>query len=328
MSERKDVLSGLCFVLTLAAYVRYQARPSFVRYAAVMLLYGLGLMAKPMLVTLPCLLIVLDYWPLRRWRTGGEPTASLQPTDTADSTPGIVGSSAGAQHAHTLSLVLEKLPLLVLAAATSAAAVVFQDKAKAFAPATIHLQTRLANAIVSDAAYLGQMFWPVDLAVFYPYPLAGRPAWQVIVSLVVLVAITLAVVLGRRKWPYLFAGWLWNVGTLVPVIGIIQVGSQARADRYTYLPQIGLYIGLAWAAAALAGSRPRRHAICSIAAGAVVVAIGGSLSSRRLIGATARPCGHTHFTVRQEIAVPTTASVWRSWRRDNLVWPWTSFNSR
>jgi protein O-mannosyl-transferase len=253
IAERKDLLSGLFFVLTLGAYLGYaRHRFSWPRYLAVVACFALGLMAKPMLVTLPFVLLLLDYWPLGRLAFGvaaGEETAeSMSPPRPA------------------LWLVfVEKVPLLLLSAASCVVTVWAQQDA--LRPLEhLPLATRMANAAVSYVAYLGKMFCSTDLAVIYPHQGAGLPAWQVAGAVVVLAAITVAVVVLRRKCPYLLVGWLWYVGMLVPVIGLVQVGLQSMADRYTYLPQIGLYVAVAWGAAQLTRSWPHRRLACGVVA--------------------------------------------------------------
>ena len=222
VAERKDVLSGLCFMLTLGAYARYARRPpSLPRYLAVVLLFALGLMSKPMLVTLPFVLMLLDYWPLKR-------------------IDGILTDRRAVGR-----LILDKIPLLALAAASCTATLVAQNVAIHQIPP----QWRLANALVSYVEYLGQLFWPMRLAVYYPYPESNRLAWEAAGSLALLIAISAIAVLWRRKHPSLLVGWFWYLGMMVPVIGLIQVGGQGMADRYTYLTQIGPVIALAWIAA-------------------------------------------------------------------------------
>jgi tetratricopeptide (TPR) repeat protein len=217
VSERKDVLSGLLFMLTLWQYVRYVRKRIWRRYVVLLVLFSLGLMAKQMLVTVPIVLLLLDYWPLARWNDGGGKNARR--------------------------LVLEKLPLLVLSLAASVVVLEVQAHAGAVAKLgnTYALPNRLTNAVVSYVRYLGKMFWPTDLAVFYPHP-GSWPAWEVVASAVVLVLITTIVMLLGRRRNYLFVGWFWFLIMLLPVIGIVQVGWQSMADRYMYLPGIGLSI--------------------------------------------------------------------------------------
>ncbi len=229
VSERKDVLSAAFGLLALAAYAGYARAPSLRRYLAVVAALLLSLLAKPMLVTLPCLLLVLDWWPLRRAR---------EPRDWG-------------------RLAAEKLPLFALAAASSAVTVRAQAAEGAvMALEKLPLDARVGNAAVSYAVYLGKTVWPVNLAVLYPHP-GGLPAWQVAAAALLLAALTAGAVALRRRAPYLLAGWLWYLGTLVPVIGLVQVGVQAYADRYTYFPQVGLLLAACWGAADLAGARAR-----------------------------------------------------------------------
>jgi len=245
VAERKDVLSGLFFMLTIGAYVRYARRPwSPVRHGFVVLLFALGLMCKPMLVTLPLVLLVLDYWPLGRV-AGGE----WRVTRFGVQVPQL----------STLNhLLYEKLPLLGLAVASSV--VTLSAQHEAIQPfENISLPLRVDNALISYVAYLGQMFWPSGMAVLYPFTAGGVGVSGVLLSLVLLAGISTGVFVLCRRRPYFLTGWLWYLIMLAPVIGILQVGLQARADRYTYLPQIGLYLLLTWAAADLcAGWRHRR----------------------------------------------------------------------
>lgn len=232
VAERKDVLSGLFFMLTLGAYAHYARRPfSLVRYLAVVLLFALGLMSKPMLVTLPFVLILLDAWPLRRI------------------------DAARADRKAAWRLVLEKIPLLALSAASCMVTLTAQNVAIHEFP----LHVRIANALVSYVGYLGQLFWPVRLAVYYPYPDGSALAWEAAGAALLLLVISVVAVIWRRTHPWLLVGWLWYLGMMVPVIGLIQVGGQAMADRYTYLTQIGPVIALAWIAAAVWRDSPARR---------------------------------------------------------------------
>ena len=246
VAERKDVLSGVFFVLSLAAYVRYAQRPaSWRRYAAVVVTFALGLMAKPMMVTLPAVLLLLDYWPLKRW----DPAAAW----------GI-----------PRRLILEKLPLFLLAGLSCVVTCVAQRTAMETA-ANLPLAWRAGNAVVAYAGYLCQMFWPCDLAVFYPHLRANLPISQIVAASLVLLAISAGVFQTRKQYPFLLVGWLWYLGMLVPVIGIVQVGSQAMADRYTYLPQIGIYLALVWGAVEAARERGFLRALWIPAAGVIVI---------------------------------------------------------
>lgn len=226
VAERKDVLSGLFFVLTIAAYVRYARQPSRVRYGLVMLLFALGLMCKPMLVTLPVVLLALDYWPLNHLAPSAERDRNVP---------------------SPRKLILEKLPLLGLAAASSLATL-FAQKVALQPLATVSLMIRTGNAFMSCVIYLYQTFWPSCLAALYPFAIDQVRPGKVLLALALLAGISIAVFYFRRR-RYLVTGWLWYLIMLAPVIGILQVGSQAHADRYTYLPHIGLYLLLTWAAA-------------------------------------------------------------------------------
>ncbi len=242
IAERKDVLSGVCFMLTLLAYVHYTRAPSFGRYVAVLLVFVLGLMSKPMLVTLPFLLLVLDYWPLGRIRAG---------------TP-----KPGPQ---LLTPVLEKIPLVALAAVSSVVTFLAQKGAVGWTE-QLPVVSRINNAVVSYVAYIWQMFWPVRLAVFYPHPENRLPLWEIVSSLLLLICVTAVAIALRKQRPYLITGWLWYLGMLIPVIGLVQVGWQGHADRYTYLPQIGLYIAVTWGVADLTALWRYQRTIVSTAA--------------------------------------------------------------
>ncbi len=223
IAERKDVLSAVFFMLTLLAYFHYARAPSIGRYLVVAVVAALGLMSKPMLVTLPFVLLLLDYWPLGR----------------------IDGqrSNTGRQ---VLQLVLEKIPLIALSAVSSIVTFLAQRGAIGWTE-QLPISARVNNAIVSYVTYIWQMFWPAGLAVFYPHPENRLPVWDIIVAFSILIGITTAAIILRRTAPYFITGWLWYLGMLVPVIGLVQVGWQGHADRYTYLPQIGLYIAVTWA---------------------------------------------------------------------------------
>ena len=233
MSERKDVLSGVFFMLTLWAYARYargNGAPYF-WYLTVAILFALGLMCKPTLVTVPFVLLLLDYWPLGR----------IQSSSTLD---------GGIKRNTWTWLVVEKLPLFVLSAAPCVATLIAQKQALD-ASLKPPLAKRVGNALVSYVTYMVQMIWPARLAVLYPYPEGTLKVGRAIFALLLLLTVSAAVFLWRKKYPFLLTGWLWYLGMLIPMIGIVQVGSQVRADRYTYLPQIGLCIMCAWGATEL-----------------------------------------------------------------------------
>jgi len=261
-AERKDVLSGLFWMLTLWAYARYAERPAARRYALVVASFALGLLAKPMLVTLPFVLLLLDAWPLGRWRP------------LEDGFPS--------------KLLLEKIPLLSLAAASSAVTVVAQRSVAAMGTLeALSPAARIENAAISYAIYLGKTLWPTGLSFFYPHPRLAEgdvvSPGAALAAGILLLAITAAVLAGWRRRPWLAVGWFWFAGTLVPVIGLMQVGMQARADRYTYLPSIGLFVALAWTAREVAarGTRVRR-----------LVTAAGALSLAACLATTWVQVGH------------------------------------
>ena len=248
VAERKNVLSTLFWLAGMWAYARYVRLPSRRRYAGVALCLALGLMSKPMVVTFPFVLLLLDWWPLRRW-TPGRPGAGRRARDLAR----------------------EKLPLFALVAAASAVTVLAQDREGAVT--ALHQFTageRIANALVSYLAYLGAMVWPVGLAVFHPHPVDRIGVWTALRALALLAALTALAWRARHAAPAVPVGWLWYLGTLVPVIGLVQVGSQAWADRYAYVPLLGIFIALVWGLGALAG---RRAPLLAPAAVAVLLAL-------------------------------------------------------
>jgi protein O-mannosyl-transferase len=245
ISERKDVLSTLFFLITILCYSRYVTRPGPWRYAAVLAAFASGLMAKPMLVTLPCVLLLLDYWPLARYPA----KASLS------------------------RLAAEKAPLFMLSVMSGALTLYAQKMGGAVASmAILPLGARVANALLSYVAYIWKTLWPTRLVALYP--MSGQlPLWQVAGAALLLGAISAAVFWKGRRMPFLPVGWLWFLGTLVPVIGLVQVGGQAMADRYTYIPHIGLFILIVWGAAEAAGQRHWSPAISGAAMAAVIAAL-------------------------------------------------------
>ncbi len=256
VAERKDVLAALFWMLTLLAYCLYVERPKLQRYLLVVLLFALGLMSKPMLVTLPFVLLLLDFWPLQR---------------LGKATNGETGAALGWDAIRPL--IREKLPLFYLTLLSIFVTYRVQQAGGAVVPIeTMPLGLRISNALVSYLGYLRKTLWPSDLAVFYPYP-SSFPAWQVLGSALLLVAISTAVVWKARRAPYLMTGWLWYLGTLVPVIGLVQVGRQSMADRYTYIPSIGLFIVVAWGVPELLRSWRHRRLMLAVASTAVLVAL-------------------------------------------------------
>jgi tetratricopeptide (TPR) repeat protein len=250
IAERKDVLSALFFMLALLAYLHYTRTPSIGRYLTVALIVALGLMSKPMLVTLPFVLLLLDYWPLGRFETHKSNNAR-----------------------RLLQLVLEKIPLIALSGISSAVTFLAQRGAIGWTD-QLPVSARISNALVAYIVYIRQMFWPARLAVFYPHPENRLPVWEISLAFVVLVGITAAAFVFRKKAPYFVTGWLWYLGMLVPVIGLVQVGWQGHADRYTYLSQIGLYIAATWALTDLT----RSWRVQQMALGAAAISIVSVLS--------------------------------------------------
>ena len=249
IAERKDVLSTLFWMLTLLAWLGYVKSKSWQRYAVVLVLFALGLMAKSMLVTLPFLLLLLDYWPLGRLKLKGEWLRTLR------------------------GLVLEKAPLFAMSAVSCVVTVVAQRSAGAMKPLEdFPISERLANAALTYVSYLAKTVWPASLAVFYPHPHVGLFTWRVCGSVLLLAAMTILALVLARRVPYIAAGWLWYLGALVPVIGLVQVGVQASADRYTYVPLVGIFIVTAWGLTDLCrGSRAARHALAVLACACLVV---------------------------------------------------------
>jgi len=296
VAERKDVLSGVFFMLTLWAYAEYSERgrrsvgsgeggakgkhptpviqhptfiggqgstsalrplfplPSSLFYLLSLLCFALGLMCKPMLVTLPLVLLLLDYWPLGRF-----------------SFPTLATPLSPLSSPLLWRMLLEKVPFLALAAASCVVTVFAQQQALQSLESTT-LPQRLSNAALAYVAYLGQLFWPARLAVLYPLPAGDVNLLTTVLSLALLAGVSTWVLVHRRRQPYLLTGWVWYLIMLLPVIGLIQVGSQARADRYTYLPQIGLYLLLTWAAADWCAGWRHRRALLGVGAAAILAA--------------------------------------------------------
>jgi len=255
-TERKDTLSTFFGLLSLIAYARYTEGPSISRYAWTAITLALGLLAKPMLVTWPFLMLLLDYWPLRRLE---DPMAKKHRRGShREVATGIA------------TLVWEKLPLFALVAASALITFVAQSHGGAVRTlAHAPIGVRLPNALVSYAKYLLLTFWPNDLAVYYPF--AGIPPWQIIGAAFLLIGITVFCVSQRRIRPYLVVGWLWFLGTLVPVIGLVQVGGQIMADRYFYIPSIGLFIALVFGLADIAKSWRVAPALSAGIAGGILL---------------------------------------------------------
>jgi len=261
ISERKDVLSTFFWMMTMLSYAWYVRRPyyqegaSIFRYVLVLLCFLLGLMSKPMLVTLPFVLLLLDYWPLNRFQ---------------EQFSGDVGK------AHKFSiiraLIWEKVPLFILAITISVATFIIQKDWKAVASINdLPIYVRFSNALISYTTYLVKMIWPFALAVIYPHP--GKVlGWQFAGSLLTVACVSLMAFKAARQAPFFIVGWLWYIGTLIPVIGIVQVGAQALADRYTYIPLIGVFIIIAWGVPALVPNRRFYRSIISLCA-VVIIAL-------------------------------------------------------
>jgi protein O-mannosyl-transferase len=268
IAERKDVLSGVFFMLTLLAYLRYVRAPSLGRYLAVAVGCAFGLMSKPMLVTLPFVLLLLDYWPLNRISdVPCSPEFMARPSVNAR--PGRRYKTA----AIWLKLFVEKIPLLALATVSSVVTLFAQKGAVGFTE-QLPVMSRINNAAVSYVLYIRQMFWPVKLAVFYPHPENRLAIWEVVLALGTLAAMTALAFALRKTRPYFITGWFWYIGMLVPVIGIVQVGWQGRADRYTYLPEIGLYILITWAVADFTRAWRHQREVLTTSAAIVIAALG------------------------------------------------------
>jgi tetratricopeptide (TPR) repeat protein len=265
VAERKDVLCALFWMLTLWGYAFYAERPRIGRYWLVLTPFCLGLLAKPMIITLPLVLLLLDFWPLRRVSLGPGPDVGLTQRKSPLSPPRVPVRRA----------LLEKAPLLALSALMSVVTIMVQRSAGAVMSLEwLPLGTRLGNALISYVVYAAKLIWPTHLAVFYPQPIRV-PAWQVVGAAAFVTGVTFLVLRSARRRPYLAVGWLWYLGTLLPVIGLIQVGTQARADRYTYLPAIGIFLMLAWGLEGVLAHRswtkPVRKALPVVACSACLI---------------------------------------------------------
>jgi tetratricopeptide (TPR) repeat protein len=261
-SERKDVLSAFFWLLTMGAYLRYAESPGTWRYLPVTVCFALGLLAKPMAVTEPFVLLLLDYWPLGRWPD--------RPAAAAGKRQGQ--SSPSPQVRRTACrLVWEKAPLFALAAISCLITYKVQQGAMATVTA-LPLWARLGNALMSYVGYLVHLLWPLNLAVFYPYAANSLVWWKITGAALLLGGVTALAIRKARSIPYLPVGWFWYLGTLVPAIGLVQVGEQAMADRYTYIPLIGVFIILAFGAADLAAGQRRRQVALAVSGGLALLA--------------------------------------------------------
>ncbi|MFH1350093.1 MAG: tetratricopeptide repeat protein, partial [Pseudomonadota bacterium] len=239
VAERKDVLSTFFGLLAIWAYIRYADQPGAMRYLGAFIFYILSLASKPMLITLPFLLLLLDYWPLRRFE--------FKNPSHSNRTPPVEPIQPTSRNGPMLPLILEKAPFLLLAMASGIVTLWAQQNWGAIKTLTAFpLKARLANAFITYATYIGKMIWPQNLAVFYPHTGEIWPLWQAIGSALFLAITSLLVIRSARIYAYLLVGWFWYLGTLLPVIGIVQVGLQKMADRYTYVPLIGLFVIIVW----------------------------------------------------------------------------------
>ena len=246
VAERKDVLSTFFMMLTIWAYILYVKKGEIKRYLLVVLFFVLGLMSKPMLVTLPFILLMLDFWPLGRL---------CHIRDTRN----VVTGQHTDERLDIFRLVWEKVPFFALAVVSSVVTFIVQERGGAVVLLkTYSIQTRIINAFVAYIEYIVNMIWPVKLALLYPHPGNSLPLWKGVVAGLALVLITVLVIRKARKIPYITVGWFWYVVTLIPVIGIVQVGSQAKADRYTYITLIGWFVIIAWGANDLLSKWPHR----------------------------------------------------------------------
>ncbi len=261
VSERKDVLSAVFFLLMLGAYFRYTRARSVTRYLAVAVLFVVGLMSKPMLVSAPVILLLLDYWPLRRFEQLSLRSYRAKIAKSDD------------QWRVTQDLFFEKVPLLAISAGSCVITFILQKRATGAIPPLPFLW-RIQNAVTTYVIYIWETLWPARLAVFYPHPNDTLTIWEILLAIVLLLAMTVAAIVFRRKRPYLFTGWFWYVGMLVPVIGLVQVGEQGHADRYTYLPSIGLFVLAVWLVADVTAASQSRSRVAVAAAVVIIGALG------------------------------------------------------
>ena len=260
VSERKDILSAVFFFLMLHAYGRYARAQSIMRYLAVVIFFAAGLMSKPMLVSAPIILLLLDYWPLHRFE---------QPSLIRGKGKVTEGDN---QRGKPRRLYLEKIPLFFLSAVACVLTFVLQKRTAGAIPPLPFLW-RVENAFVSYVIYIWKTLWPTRLAVFYPHPNDTLALWEISLAVLLFLAVTTAVIVFRRQRPYLLTGWFWYLVMLIPVIGIVQVGEQGRADRYTYLPHIGLFVAVVWFAVDMVTVRRSRPRVLVTTMAAVLIVL-------------------------------------------------------
>ncbi len=263
IAERKDVLSGFFFMLILWAYQRHAQRPCISRYCIVFIFLTCGLLAKPMLVTVPIILLLLDYWPLRRM---------VHYSPAAEDCPQQFALSA---------LLYEKVPLVILAIASSIVTYFAQLRGGAtpFLDKTSHVDN-IANGLFSYAKYMEKLLWPSNLAVFYPR--THITTMQLAFSSLFIFLLTVAAIMNRKKWPFFFVGWFWFICSLIPVMGFVRIGSSAMSDRYTYIPAIGLFIVTFWFIAMIATNASRLNKTLLAFASVTVICVLSVLSARQV----------------------------------------------
>ena len=239
IAERKNLLSTLFCMLTIMAYIYYSRRPSFYKYILILFVFTLGLLSKPMLISIPFVLILLDFWPLKR--------INFDSLLTREQISIRISNERRAQRIQALKSIIEKIPLLILSLVIIGTSIIsFQHHSDVISSNLISTKLRVANAMVSYVTYIGKLIWPRNLTIYYPYP-ASLPMWEVIGASVFICGVTILAGLYAKKLPYLIVGWLWYLGTLVPVSGLIQVGLwPALAERWVYIPAIGLFMLVAW----------------------------------------------------------------------------------
>ncbi len=256
ITERKDVLSIFFMLIALISYFRYVKQPTIYKYCLVFIIYTLGLLAKPMIVTFPLVLLLMDYWPLKRFSS----IQGLMSENRAEKT--FHHSDTGTINRHIL---MEKIPFLALSGMVSVITLIAVNKNNAFMQldslTPVH---RLSNSIVSYVTYIMKIFWPGNLAIFYPYESGALPLWKIIGALLILSVITAVAIRLRKRYPYFLFGWIWYIGTLIPVIGIFQTGSQSMADRFTYMPIIGVFTMIVWGVASIKKKRIYQRILTSV----------------------------------------------------------------
>jgi Tfp pilus assembly protein PilF len=264
VSSRKNLLSTFFWMLTMLSYVHYSKRPGLYRYLLTSLFFVLGLMAKPILVILPFALLLLDYWPLGRFRPG-------KPAEPADST-GAAATMTVSPGKSAFPLVAEKIPLLIFSLfSIYVTSLTLQLAGSSISTEQVPIKLRIASGLVSYVSYVTKMVWPKDLAVFYPYP-TMVPMWHIVGAVILLLSVSILLLRVWRKKPYLVTGWLWYLGTMIPMIGLKQAGLwPAIADRYTYVPLIGLYWMISWGVPDLVANWRYQRTLLSFSAGLVLV---------------------------------------------------------